>query len=212
VFNKDPAGCEPTITSFTPTCGVVGTVVTITGTNLLQNSGDDATPADPVGGDVRFNPYGANAIHTGAAESPTTLSVNVPASAVDGPIRVTTLAGTVDSTTNFDVAAAAEDCGGPGDHARTIKLRLKDALIAKGRVSSSDDTAACTDSVQVKIQRKKKGGGWKTLKITTTDTVGKYAKKIKNKSGKYRSLAPKLTLENGEVCLKAVSNKVKYRR
>jgi hypothetical protein len=216
--STDEGGCGPTITSFTPMCGVVGTVVTITGTNLLSDSGEDVTPTDPTGGVVGFNPYtgaSADANHTGAAESPTTLVVNVPGNAVDGPIRVTTNLSvgddSVDSTDHFNVVTDPLECGVTGDHARTINLRLRGALTAKGRVRSSDDTAACTDNVQVKIQRRQ-SGKWKTIKITNTDTVGKYAKKIRNRSGKYRSIAPKFTLENGEVCLKAKSNRVKYRR
>ena len=82
--------CGPTVASFAPTCGVAGTAVTITGTNLLQNSGDDSPAAGPVGANVQFAPYGANATATGVAPSSTKISVNVPASAADGPIRVTT--------------------------------------------------------------------------------------------------------------------------
>jgi hypothetical protein len=44
-------GCAPTITSFTPTCGWAGTVVTITGTNPLDASNLDSANS---GGDVYF--------------------------------------------------------------------------------------------------------------------------------------------------------------
>jgi hypothetical protein len=59
-------------------------------------------------------------------------------------------------------------------------------------------------SVPVKIQRKV-SGSWKTVGKTTTSDTGAYSKKIKNKKGKYRSIAVKTTLEGGEVCLKAKS-------
>jgi hypothetical protein len=40
---------------------------------------------------------------------------------------------------------------------------------------------------------------------TTTSDTGAYSKKIKNKKGKYRSLAVKTTLASGDVCGKAKS-------
>jgi hypothetical protein len=212
--------CGPTITSFTPTCGTVGTVVTITGTNLLSYGGDSLdTPVTPAtGGEVRFNPYtgAAVAIHTGAAESPTTLVVTVPAAAVDGPIRVDTSLGagddSVDSTTAFDVAAAATDCapvtGTP--HARGISFKITKAGKASGVVKSTEDPAFtdCVAAVPVKIQRKK-SGAWKTVGKTTTNDSGAYTKKVKNPKGtqKFRALAPKVSLGDPvtDVCTKARS-------
>jgi IPT/TIG domain len=209
----DTGGCAPTITSFEPTCGVVGSVVTITGTNLLASSGEDVTPTAPEGGDVQFNPYtGAPAIHTGAAESPTTLVVNVEANAVDGPIRVITPVDTVDSTTPFDVAALATDCvpPTPTSHARSISFKITKAGKASGVVSSTEDPAFtdCVAAVPVKIQRKK-SGVWKTVGKTTTNDSGAYTKKVKNPKGtqKFRALAPKVSLGDPvtDVCTKARS-------
>jgi IPT/TIG domain len=209
--------CAPTITSFDPVCGVVGTVVTITGTNLLKSGGDDSTTpvTKPAGGDVKFNPYTANATHTGAAESPTTLVVNVPASAVDGPIRVKTFAApdsTVTSTGSFNVAASPTECGGVS-FARSITLRLKDALVARGKVTAATVTppapAECTAAVPVKIQRRV-SGHWKTVGKTTTSDTGAYRKKIRNRHGKYRSLAPSVTLASGDVCSRAKSKVVRH--
>jgi hypothetical protein len=212
--------CGPTITSFTPTCGVVGTVVTITGTNLLSDGGDsNTTPVtDATGGEVQFNPYtGAGAAHTGAAESPTTLVVNVEANAVDGPIRVDTSLGAgddnTDSATAFDVVADAADCAPVGgtEHPRGITFKITKKGKASGVVSSAEDPAFtdCVAAVPVKIQRKKAGGGWKTVGKTTTDDTGAYMKKVKNKKGKqkFRALAPKVSLGDPvtDVCLKAKS-------
>jgi len=206
--------CAPTIASFAPTCGLVGTVVTITGTNLLKSSGDDGPPVVArVGGEVRFNNYTSTAIHTGAAESPTTLSVNVPASAVDGPIRVTTVAttpdSTVTSTATFDVVTDPALCPGAvgAKHARSITLSLRKHLVARGKVSSTEEPAFtdCAASVPVKIQRRR-AGGWKTVGSTTTSDTGAYKKRIKDRPGKYRALAPKITLNAGaDICSRAVS-------
>jgi hypothetical protein len=213
----DEGGCAPTIASFIPTCGVVGTVVTITGTNLLSYSGDTITEADPEGGDVQFNPYTTNANHTGATESPTTLVVNVSGNAVDGPIRVDTEPGagdnTVDSATAFDVAADPTECAPVTgtEHPRGITFKINKKGKARGVVSSAEDPAFtdCVAAVPVKIQRKKPGGGWKTVGKTTTDDTGAYVKKVKNKKGKqkFRALAPKVSLGDPvtDVCLKARS-------
>jgi hypothetical protein len=214
----DAGGCAPTIASFTPTCGVVGTVVTITGTNLLETAGDDSTTpvTAPDGGDVFFNPYATDANHTGATESPTTLVVNVSGDAVDGPIRVSTEPGagnnTVDSTTSFDVVTDPADCAGGGpEHARGITFKINKKGKASGVVSSTEDPAftECVAAAPVKIQRKKAGGGWKTVGNTVTDDTGAYAKKVKNKSGKqkFRALAPKVSLGDPvtDTCLKAKS-------
>jgi IPT/TIG domain len=203
-------GCAPTITAFTPTCGTVGTTVTITGTNLLQDATGTGTLAGAL---TEFSPFsaagnGVDATHTGAAESPTQLSVLVPSGAADGVIAVTTAGGQVFSTTSFDVVTDLAQCvpvGGP-EHARAITLKLAKHLVAKGKVSSTEDPAFtdCVASVPVKIQRKV-SGQWKTIAKTTTTDTGAYKRKIKDKPGKYRSRAVKITLESGDICLKATS-------
>lgn len=211
----DAGGCAPTITSFTPTCGLVGTAVTITGTNLLKSSGNDPAPTAPAGGDVRFNPYATLAVHTGAAESPTTLSVNVSADALTGPIKVktfTTPDSTVTSTTSFTVATDPTECvTTPTTHARSITLSLKRHLVAKGLVSVGDGFTDCAAAVPVKIQRRV-SGHWKTVGSTTTSDTGAYKKKIKDKAGKYRAKATKVSLGSPvtDVCLGAKSRVVKH--
>ena len=86
------ATAAPTVTSFTPTSGVVGTTVTVTGTTFTG-----ATT-------VTFN-YGGTpaATATPTSVTATTLKAVVPAGAVTGPIAVTTAAGTGKSSTNFSV-------------------------------------------------------------------------------------------------------------
>jgi hypothetical protein len=216
-LDTDPAGdCAPTVTLFSPTCGLVGTPVTITGTNLIQPG---AVASTFEGGMVEFSPFaaltgdGVEASHTGAPEDPTTLVVTVPPSAETGRIRVTTAVDSVLSTDSFTVVTDLNDCPDVvGDeHARTITLKLRKHLIAKGRITVADEFTECAASVPVKIQRKKPGGGWKTVKLTTTSSTGKYAKKIKDRPGKYRAKATKVTLESGDVCLKDVSPRVKHR-
>jgi IPT/TIG domain len=207
--------CAPTIEKMTPSCGSSGTTVVVTGTNLLMDvTGTGGFSGSIQGGLVSFSPYTSDATHTVPdVDGFDSLSVIVTSDAKDGPIKVTT-AGTTAAPTNglfafssTDFLVPPPDCLVAAGHARAISLKLVKKLVAKGKVSSTEDPAftACVANVPVKIQRKKKGGGWKTVGKTTTSDTGAYKKKIKNKKGKYRSVAVKITLESGEVCLKAVS-------
>jgi hypothetical protein len=188
--------CAPTVASFTPTCGLAGSTVTITGTNLLT----DIAGVDTIdGGAVRFNPYLADASGTVPdIDSATTLGVVVPSGAADGPIRVTTFAtGIANSTASFLVPPP--DCVAGGTvHARGISFKIKKSGKANGVVSSTEDPAFtdCVASVPVKIQKKKKGGGFKTVGTATTNDSGAYSAKVKNPKGKqkFRALAPKVGL------------------
>jgi gliding motility-associated-like protein len=84
----------PTITSFAPTSGTVGTSVTITGTNF------DTTPANNA---VAFNGTSATVI----ASTATSITANVPVGATTGPITVTISGSTATSATNFIVCPNA---------------------------------------------------------------------------------------------------------
>jgi hypothetical protein len=213
--NANPGGCSPTIT-FVPPCGsggggLRGTVVTILGTNLLKSSGTTATA--PVGGDFRFAPYTATATHTETPESPRLLSVVVPPDAIDGSIRVSTFndvlgEGAVLGAT-FIVPPPDLSCS-PVDHARSITLSLRRHLVAQGRVSSVEDPAFtdCVASVPVKIQRRV-SGRWGTVGRTTTTDTGVYKKRIKDRPGKYRSVAARIDQFN-DLCFRAVSSVRRY--
>jgi hypothetical protein len=200
--------CAPTVDSFVPTCGSAGDTVVITGTNLLN--------ADFSGGEVRFNPYGAGEVATHTvpdASDVTTLSVLVPATAADGPIEVTTSVDSAFSEASFLVPPPDCTAAEPLAHARAITLSLKKHLVAKGMVSltDADDTlTACIAGVPVKIQRRK-GGHWKTVGKATTKDSGAYKTKIKDKPGKYRAKAPKVSPTTTDVCSPATSRTVKHK-
>ena len=81
----------PTITSFTPASGPVGTSVTITGTNFTSVSGVS---------------FGGVAAVTFATNSATQITATVPSGAASGTVKVSTPGGTVSSTTSFTVTAA----------------------------------------------------------------------------------------------------------
>jgi hypothetical protein len=206
--NVNPGGCSPTITYFTPCGGAAGTTVTIVGTNLLKSSGTATTA--PLGGDVRFAPYVDTATHTGTPETPTQLSVVVPTSTADGPIRVSTFndvlgEGAVLSEAAFQVPPPDNGCA-PIGTLRSVTLRLRRSLVARGMVSADDGFTACVAGVVVKIQRRV-AEGWKTIRTTSTDSTGSYRKRIADKPGKYRATAPKIALDGVvlHVCLRAIS-------
>ena len=205
--SANPGGCSPTITFVTPCAGLPGMVVTILGTNLLKSSGTATSP--PVGGDVRFALYTATATHTGAPETPKQLSVLVPPDAADGPIRVSTFndvvgEGAVLTGPAFQVPPPDVTCL-PADHARSITLSLRRHLVAEGRVSTFEDPAVtnCVASVPVRIQRRV-SGRWRTVGRTTTTDTGVYKERIKDRPGKYRSVAPGFS-QVTDLCFRAVS-------
>jgi hypothetical protein len=137
---------------------------------------------------VSFNNVAATTFHV---DSATQITATVPAGATTGKIRVTVGGGTVASATDFTVSTV---------HSRSVTLTLKKHLVAKGKVSVGDGFTACAASVPVKIQRRV-SGNWKNVASTTTSDTGAYKRKIKDKPGKYRAKAPKVTLNGGvDVC------------
>jgi hypothetical protein len=210
-------GCAPTIASFTPTCSTAGVVVTITGTNLLDASNLSGTNS---GADVSFQDTTPPGMTLASQPVPdlseaTSVSAIVPTLVADGPILVETdvdanaaTAGIqgVFSTTSF--LTPPPDCVAATGHTRAITLKLKQNGKASGKVSSTETVpfTACVDAVPVKIQKKKKGGGWKTVKSATTSATGSYSAKTAGKPGKYRSLAPKTSVGTPAAdCAKAKS-------
>jgi hypothetical protein len=209
-------GCVPTITSFTPACGLHGSTTVITGTNLLRQTAAGSPFAGNIGGAlVSFSPYTSDASHTlPDVDESTTLSVIVSSDAADGPIKVTTKGTTAAPTDGMSVFSTAKfevpppDCTAATGHTRSITLKLKKSGQASGKVTSTETTpfTDCVNAVPVKIQKKKKGGGWKTVKSTTTSATGSYSAKTKGKPGKYRSLAPKTSVGTPPAdCAKAKS-------
>lgn len=81
----------PAISSFTPSSGPVGTIVTITGTNFTGATA------------VSFNNVNASSFTVNSA---TQITATVPASATTGAIRVVTAGGAATSTSNFAVSSA----------------------------------------------------------------------------------------------------------
>ena len=113
----------PTITTFTPTSGPVGTVVTITGTNFTGAT------------QVRFG--GISAV-TFNVDSPTQITATVPAGAVTGVVSVTTPGGTANSASNFTVTVPNIYYYGSGDPA--IATNWRSNMGGMTGISASDFT------------------------------------------------------------------------
>ena len=76
--------------------------------------------------------------------------------------------------------------------------------MARGRVSVGDGFTDCASVVPVKIQGRV-SGHWETVGSTTTTDTGAYKKRIRDRVGKYRARAPKVSSSSGEICLRATS-------
>ncbi|WP_073104964.1 FG-GAP-like repeat-containing protein [Hymenobacter daecheongensis] len=88
--SSTPFTLPPTLTSFSPASGVAGATFTLTGTNFIGATG------------VTFNGVTA----TFSTQSNTKITASVPATALSGPITVTSPAGSATSATSFVVIPA----------------------------------------------------------------------------------------------------------
>lgn len=168
----------PQITSFSPSSGVAGTSVTITGRYL-----EGATS-------VRFNGLAAEL----TSDSATVIVATVPVGATTGAIEVVTAAGTARSESVFTVVT-----GEGGDHARELSFELRRALIARGAVVVPDGTQSCSVGVTVNIQRRL-SGRWTTVQSTRTTRSGTYRVQVVDVPGRYRAKAPSAVLPSGDIC------------
>jgi hypothetical protein len=172
--------------------------VTFTGTNLLLDETPLAGGGDIVGGTVNFfntaGDYTTEAtVVPPDSDDETTLTRFVPSDVADGPVQVTAGAGSLFTADKF--LTPPPDCTDEGgvQHARTVTLKLRKHLVAKGKVTADPELAECIAGVTVKIQRKK-GGAWKSVGTATTNDAGAYKKRIKDKPGKYRARIGKLSI------------------
>ena len=109
VFTVTGAPGTPTITSFSPTIGIPGTAVTITGTNYVPNQ--------PLNNNVGFNGRRAQV----SSATSTSIATSVPLLAGSGHISVTTPAGKVISTADFIVPPSPY---GPSDVALSDRMTI----------------------------------------------------------------------------------------
>jgi IPT/TIG domain-containing protein len=180
-------GGMPTITSFNPASGNVGTTVTIHGTNFTGVNS------------VKFN--GTAAAFT--LVTSVKVTAVVPAGATTGRITLSTPSGTATSPTVFTVLVA---------HSRTVSLSLGGRpLRATGQVLANDGYDACQRFVPVVIKRFA-GGRWHWITTTSTGKQGHFRAFIPGRAGRYRAKAIKIQLVNGATCKGDLSNVVRHHR
>jgi len=75
---------------------------------------------------------------------------------------------------------------------RSVSLRLKGALIAKGRVTTIDGLSECVSGVPIKVFRNER----RVAKTTSTGD-GSYRVRLQPRSGRYVAVAPSLVLGGG---------------
>ncbi len=177
-----PTG-SPTIASFSPTGGRVGSSVTITGTNFTG---------------VTSVEFGGVASTTFKVDSPTQIAAVVPADAPTGPIGVEAPNGAALSALSFTVF--------PTFHDRSLSLALRRHLVARGTVTVSPEFTTCYQNVTVIIQRKV-AGTWHTVASIATNSAGSYRQKVPDRPRRYRAVAPKV-VEGNDVCRRTVSRTV----
>ncbi len=173
----------PAIASFSPAVGGVGSSVTLVGANFVGVTS------------VTFNGVAASF----EAESSDELVATVPAGATDGPIVVTTPAGSATTATSFTVDSTIT-------HATSLTLVLQRHLVASGVVHVLDGTSSCLSGRTVVVQRSV-NGGWKDVGTAETGNGGAYRAKLKDREGRYRARVHETKLANGDTCLGDVSKK-----
>jgi hypothetical protein len=171
----------PRVNSVSPMQGGPGTQVTITGANFVGVNS------------VTFGGVSASFESESAGE----IVATVPDGAVNGPVAVTSVAGTGTSDETFTVSDVVT-------HASKVSLKLSGKLVASRTVGSLDGTASCKADRTV-VAQKRVDGKWRNRGKDQTDDSGNYRVKMKNKSGLYRARVKKKTLANGEICLRDLS-------
>lgn len=92
---------------------------------------------------------------------------------------------------------------------RTIDLRLARHLVARGRVMTSEEAAACRAGVEVAIV-KRTPRGWRSVAAAITDDSGAFRTKLRDRTGRYRAEIPRTETEEFG-CTAAVSGVARHR-
>jgi subtilisin family serine protease len=94
-------------------------------------------------------------------------------------------------------------------HERTITLRLRKHLVARGVVLAGDGFQGCVQEATVQLQRKRPGG-WRTVRLAAADPSGRYRERLPDRPGRYRARVLGSAMES-DVCLEDVSGGVRHR-
>jgi IPT/TIG domain len=177
------SSASPTIGSFSPTSGPVGTAVELIGANYVEVSS------------VTFGGIPT----TYDVQSAGRIVTAVPAGATTGPIAVTTKTGTGTSSGDFTVTGGEPPPPPePQVHDSKVTFKLKGHLVASGRVTMPDGTD-CVSSRTVLVQRRV-DGRWKNVGLDLTNELGAYREVLRDRRGTYRAKVTKALLPNGDTC------------
>jgi hypothetical protein len=178
-MGADPHFAEaapPQITTLSPTAGMVGAPIVVTGRNF---SGVQHVTFDGVSADF-------------SVASLSSLTATVPEGATAGPVVVTTGLGSVTGPVFIVV------------HQRTVSLSLGGAT-ASGAVSVRDDFLECAREQRVKIQRRTRGRGWRTVALALTNGNGAFTVGVGTGEGRYRASLGRVVLDTSDVCTRSRS-------
>jgi subtilisin family serine protease len=94
-------------------------------------------------------------------------------------------------------------------HGRSVSLKLRKHLIARGSLVTENGFAVCLQEARVKVQRKRRGA-WRTIETVTPKSTGAYRARLKDRPGRYRARVSEMMVGN-DVCGEAVSTSVRHR-
>jgi hypothetical protein len=129
----------PVVSSFTPTLGGAGTLVTITGRNFASIT------------DVTFNGVAANSF---ATDSTTQITATAPLGVTDGPIAVTNSLGTSTTCSNFVVDTVAPSVSITNPPTSTT------CDFSGGISGTATDAGTGVTAVSITLRRAKDGKFW----------------------------------------------------
>jgi subtilisin family serine protease len=162
--------------------------------------------ADPESGVAKYQLFVDGSLNREVSGGST--SATPVAALSEGPhtwfVRVVNGVGlTADSPTRSFTTDPAES------HGRSVSLKLRKHLIARGSLAEADGFAGCVQGATVRLQRKRRGA-WRTIETVTPKSTGAFRAKIKDRPGRYRASVSETTVGN-DVCGAAVSRSVRHR-
>jgi hypothetical protein len=100
---------------------------------------------------------------------------------------------------------------GRSTNRRASLLVLERHLTASGAVGLAGwGDPDCIDSVPVRLQRRRANGSWATVASVTTDEAGLWSTNVRDRSGRYRALAPAVT--KGQATCSTAASRLKPHR
>lgn len=97
----------------------------------------------------------------------------------------------------------------PPEHARSVTLRLRRHIVARGRIDAPGAPEDCRAGVPVTVE-KRRDGAWHALATTETTEAGSFRVRLDDSPGRYRAVAPEVESGAG-TCAEAWSAPRKHR-